>query len=183
MGHPPPSPHPPWLCSSLVLCYMKRVNYLALLPSVTPGTYHKLMHLLSCIKHETMTNTIVAFGILHHSSSSNNCILVTIVFTTTDYRWQSSPSSSLLAYPLEESTLADQEQYIMQVWGRDRVWYCDTKQPTEDQPFLGAFLYTHHIGWQPPVLLRYQNNDLHLIHDMIWSTRQQIKRWLMQPYR
>ena len=43
----------PWPCLSLVLCYMKRVNYLAFLQSVTPGAYHKLMYLLSCRKHET----------------------------------------------------------------------------------------------------------------------------------
>ena len=37
-----------WLCSSLVLREEGK-----LLPSVTPGAYHKLMHLLRCLQYET----------------------------------------------------------------------------------------------------------------------------------
>ena len=48
--------------------------------------------------------------------------------------------------------------------------------------FLVLFLYSSH--WMTATsTAKAPNNDLHLIHDMIWSTRQQIKRWLMQPYR
>ena len=110
------------LVSGAPLC--EGVNYFEFVPSVTPGTYHKLMHLLRCLQYRTW-QTIVT--LVSDTTTSNTGVLKEL----------------------------DMGQYIKwggrQLW--DRQWWCNTKQ------MINSFSWhfsTHHIGWQPPVLLMYQ---------------------------